>query len=72
MEKFVTFHFETRDLQKCHCAHFLLATCHWICRPSLRVVSFPSETPWKENKFLFANGYQLEMASGMGACVHFI
>jgi Na+-transporting methylmalonyl-CoA/oxaloacetate decarboxylase gamma subunit len=45
---------------------FLLATYFWGMGPILRVVCFPSETPWEKTKFSFAHGFQLNIASGLG------
>lgn len=46
--------------------HLLLDT-----QPTLESRWFSSETPLEETEFLFASGYQLERASGLGIWISF-
>lgn len=48
--------------------HLLLGMCL-----SLRLACFPNKIHLDKTKFSFADGYQLEITSGLGAraCVHF-
>lgn len=67
-----TKHYDTKNIQKIPLSAPFLAIYCWVWGLSLRVFHIPNKILGETN-FSFANGYQLEIASGLGmwAGVHF-
>lgn len=59
-------YYETKTLQKCNRVRFVLVIYYWACDLPLSRVCTANKILLEKNKFSFASGNQLEIASGLG------
>lgn len=64
-------HDKTKNLQKHHGVHFLLAIYCWASGLPLRVVCIPSEILLEKTNFSFASGYWVGIAAWSGTGLDF-